>query len=145
MANTGLVKTYDAKLVSITYNGIIVNDFADGDFVAISGLADNFEFVQGADGSENRNNKNITGADVVITCSQTSTTNDLFSVAHTADKLSNTGKGALLIKDLNGTTLLSSGQAYIKGFADTNFGNALTTRAWNFRAPNAIINVGSNL
>jgi hypothetical protein len=145
MANTGLVKTYDAKLLSITFNGIIVNDFADGDFVTIAGMADNFEFVQGADGSENRNNKNMLGADVTITVSQTSTTNDLFSLAHTADKLSNTGKGALLIKDLNGTSILSSGQAYIMGYADSNFGNALGTRAWNFRAPNAFVNVGSNL
>ena len=145
MANTGNVKTYDAKLVTITFNGIIVNDFADGDFVAISGMNENFNYVSGADGSENRNNQNITGVDVVITCSQTSTTNDLFSAAHTADKLSNQGKGPLLIKDLNGTTLVSSGQAYIKGFADITMGNSLGTREWNFRAPNALINVGSNL
>lgn len=145
MANTGVCKTYDAKQVSITFNGIIVNDFADGDFVSITGLAENFEFVQGADGSENRNNKNNTGADVVITCSQTSTTNDLFSASHLADKLTNNGKGALLIKDLNGTTIFSSAQAYIKGYADMAFGNTLGTRAWNFRAPQATINVGSNL
>lgn len=145
MANTGNVKTYDAKLLSITFLGIIVNDFADGDFVTISGLADNFDFVSGADGSENRNNKNMLGADVVITCSQTSTTNDLFSTVHTADKLANTGKGALIIKDLGGTSILSSPQAYIKGYADAGFGNSLGTRAWNFRAPNSITNVGSNL
>lgn len=143
--DTGNVKTYDAKLLTITFNGIIVNDFADGDFVTISGLSENFEYVMGADGSENRNNKNIKGVDVVITISQTSTTNDLFSAAHLIDKVSNTGKGGLLIKDLNGTSILSSGQAYIKGYSDMSFGNSLGTRAWNFRAPNAVINVGSNL
>lgn len=145
MANTGLVKTYDAKLVSITFNGIIVNDFADGDFVAISGLSENFEFVQGADGSENRNNKNITGCDVAITCSQTSQTNDLFSAVHAIDKSLNTGKGGLLIKDLSGTTIISSGQAYIKGYSDANYGNTLGTRTWNFRAPQAIVFIGGNL
>lgn len=145
MANTGNVKTYDAKQLTITFDGIIVNDFADGDFVSISGMLENFENVVGADGSENRNNKNLTGVDVAITVSQTSTTNDLFSAKHIADKLNNSGKGALLIKDLNGTSILSSGQAYIKGFADATFGNALGTRTWNFRAPNAIINIGSNL
>lgn len=145
MANTGNVKTYDAKQVIITFNGVIVNDFADGDFVTISGLSDNFESVQGADGSENRNNKNITGADVSIICSQTSTTNDQFSALFLLDKVSNTGKGPLLIKDLNGTSILESGQAFIMGYPDTNFGNALGTREWKIRAPNCIINIGSNL
>lgn len=142
--NTGNVKTYDAKGCSITFDGIIVNDFADGDFIQISGLAENFEYVTGADGSENRNNKNITGCDVVITISQTSTTNDLFSAKHAIDKADNSGKGGFLFKDNNGTSVLSSGQAYIKGYADFNNGNALGTRAWNFRCPNATLTVGSN-
>jgi hypothetical protein len=143
--NDGVVRTYDAKMLVITFAGIIVTNFQAGDFVTISGLSENFEATTGADGSEDRNNKNITGADVVITVSQTSPTNDLFSAKHLQDKLNNTGKGPLLIKDLNGTSILESGQAYIKGYADSNFGNSVGTRAWNFRAPNCKINIGSNL
>jgi hypothetical protein len=143
--NTGLLKTYDAKGCSITLGGIIVTDFADGDFISVTGMGDNFEAVTGADGSENRNNKNLTGCDVTITVSQTSLTNDLFSTKHILDKLTNAGTAAFLFKDVNGTSIVSAGQAYIKGFADMNNGNALATRAWNLRCPQAVVNVGSSL
>ena len=143
--NTGLLKTYDAKGCSITFGGIIVTDFADGDFISVTGMADNFEGVTGADGSENRINKNMTGCDVTVTVSQTSITNDLLSTVHAADKLTNTGIKAFQFKDINGTSIVSSGQAYIKGYADLTDGNSLGTRAWNIRCPQAVVNVGSNL
>jgi len=145
MASDGKLKTYDAKGCTITLDGIIMMDFADGDFIQVSGMSENFEAVQGADGSENRNNKNITGCDVSIIISQTSLSNDLLSAKHIADKLTNSGVGAFLFKDINGTSIVSSGQAYIKGFADMNNGNALSTRTWMIRCPQAIVNVGSNL
>ena len=144
MASSGIVKTYDAKMVIITFAGVIITDFADGDFISIT-YPEGFEAVEGADGSENRNNTNKSGADVTITVSQTSAANDLLSALHTADKLSNAGKGALSIKDLNGTSLIFSPQAYIKKYADFTDGNALGTRAWELRAPFAITNIGSNL
>jgi len=145
MASDGILKTYDAKGCAITLDGIIVMDFADGEFIQVSGMSDNFEFVQGADGSENRSNKNITGCDVNIIISQTSSTNNLFSVKHAIDKLTNAGKGAFLFKDINGTSRVGSGQAYIVGYADMNDGNSLGTRTWKIRCPQADINVGGNL
>lgn len=141
----GNLKTYDAKGCAITLDGIIMMDFADGDFIQVSGMAENFESVQGADGSENRNNKNITGCDVNIIVSQTSSSNDLLSAKHAADKLNNAGKGGFLFKDVNGTSIVSSGQAYIKGYADMSNGNSLGTRSWAIRCPQAVILVGGNL
>ena len=145
MASDGKVKTYDAKGCAITLDGIIAMDFADGEFIQVSGMSDNFEFVQGADGSENRNNKNITGCDVNVIVSQTSSTNDLFSAKHRIDKLNNSGKGAFNFKDVNGTSRVTSGQAYIVGYADMSDGNSLGTRTWKIRCPQADINVGGNL
>ena len=145
MANPGTVKTYDAKGCSIVLGGIIVNDFADGEFISITGMGGNFEAVIGADGSVNRNNKNVNLAIVTITVSQTSSTNDLFTTKHIADKLDNSGKGSFLFKDNNGTSVLSSGQAYIEGLPDAANGNSLGTRAWIIHCPNPVYNVGGNL
>jgi hypothetical protein len=143
--NDGNCKTYDAKGCTIILDGIIVMDFADGEFIQVTGMTENFEPVSGADGSENRNNKNITGVDVSIIISQTSSTNDLLSAKHAVDKLNNSGKGAFLFKDINGASIVSSGQAYIKGYADMSNGNALATRTWMIRCPQAIVFVGGNL
>lgn len=144
MANSLITKTFDPKLVSITFGANIVTDFADGDFVSITG-EDNFELVQGADGSENRINKNRNGYDVTITLSQTSITNDLLTVQFFIDKNTNAGKLPLIIKDLNGTTLFFSPQAYIKRIPDMTDGDSLGTREWNFRAPQATYILGGNL
>ncbi len=144
MANSGVLKTYDPKKVSVTFGSIVFTDFAEGSFIEITG-EDNFESVEGADGSENRINKNKNGKDVNITLSQASITNDALTAAFLVDKNNNNGIKPLTIKDLNGTTLFFSSQSYIKKEPDMTFSDSLETRQWNFRAPQATITVGGNL
>jgi hypothetical protein len=142
--DNGLLGTFDPKLVIITFGPIIMTNFADGSFIEISGKG-GFEEQQGADGSENRINKNVTGYDVKVTLQQTSITHEALSVAYDIDKLTNQGKQPLTIKDLNGTSLFSSMQAYLKKKPDTTRGNSLGAYSWEFRAPHATYNVGGNL
>lgn len=144
MAFDANLRTYDPKQISITWNGIIFTGFADGDFLEITG-EDGFEMREGADGSEDRVNKNKRGKDVNITLMNTSITNDALAAAYESDQLSNNGKGPLNIKDLNGTMILFSEQAYIKKNADKSLSDSAGTITWNLRAPNAIYNPGSNL
>lgn len=144
MANSGVVKTYDPKKISVTWGTIIFTDFAEGSVIEITS-EDTFESVEGADGSENRVNKNKNGADVNITLSQASITNDALTAAFLDDKANNNGKKPLTIKDLNGTSLFFSSQAYIKKLPDETYSDSLETRQWSFRAPQVIRNVGGNL
>lgn len=144
MARDTAVRTFDPNKVSITFLGNIITGFADGDFVEITG-EDGFEMRKGAAGDEDRINKNETGRDVNITLMKTSITNDVLSAIYEQDAVDNNGKGPLTIKDLNGTTLLYSAQAYIKKPADMTMGDSLGTVVWNFRAPQSTYNVGGNL
>jgi len=144
MANDGSVRTYSPKEISITWGEIIFTGFADGDFLAISG-EDGFESREGSDGSEDRVNKNKLGRNVDITIMKTSITNDALYAAFETDRLSNNGKKPLFIKDLNGTMQLTSAQAYIKKIPDTTLGDSAGNITWNFRAPQAVFNPGSNL
>jgi len=143
MAVDKILRTFDPKKISITFLNIIVTGIAEGDFVESTG-EDGFEMRKGSAGDEDRVNKNETGRDVNITLMNTSITNDAFSAAFAADAANNTGKGPLTIKDLNGTTLLFSSQAYIKKKADWTRGDSAGTTVWNFRAPQVVENVGGN-
>jgi len=144
MSNSRVVKTYDPKKIIITLGAIIFTDFAEGDFVEITG-DDGFEQSRGADGSVNRTNKNVDNYDVNINLSQTSITNDALSAKYKADKLNNLGISPLTIKDLNGTTLFYSAQAWIKKLPDTTDGDTMGSRQWNLHAANCDFTVGGNL
>lgn len=149
MANNGIVGNYDAKFITITYTtiatgAIIMSNFTDGDYFAITS-EDGFEFRVGADGSEDRINKNITGVSVDLTLMKTSLTNTLLSAAFTVDALTNLGKGSFMMKDLLGVDFINSGQAYITKRADFSLGNSPGSITWNFRLPQAIVIIGGSL
>jgi len=144
MSNSGVLKTFDPKKVIVTWGAIIFTDFADGAFVEIT-QEDNFEAVMGADGSENRVNKNRTGGDCNVTLQQQSITNDALSAQYEIDKANNTGYKPFTVKDINGTTLAYSPQAYIKKLPDMTESSDGETRQWNFRLPQLQMVVGGNL
>lgn len=144
MANDRILRTYDPKQIAITFGAIIFTGYADGDFLEITG-EDGFEFREGADGSEDRINKNKNGKDINITLMQSSITNDALSAVFLVDTTTNQGIFPLVIKDLNGTTTLFSGQAYIKKLPDKTFGDSLGTITWNFRAVQSNYFVGGNI
>ncbi len=125
-----IVRTYDPKLIIITFGVIPVTGYAEGTFVNIAGAGDAFEKTRGADGGVDRVNKNQADYRVTITLKQTSITNDLLSAAFNADRLTNVGKKALLIKDLNGTTLFSAAQAWIAKDPDDEFSDTMSNREW---------------
>lgn len=144
MSNSAILKTYDPKMVIITFGAEIIEDFADGSVIELT-MEDNFESVEGADGSENRINKNRNGADCNISIMQQSTTNDRLSTLYLVDKVANTGILPLTIKDLNGTTLAYSAQSYIKKLPDLTLSNSIENRTWNFRMPQIQLFEGGNL
>ena len=125
-----VVRTYDPKLVIVTFGAIPITGFAEGTFVSIAGNGDRFEKSKGADGTVDRVNKNANDYAVTITIKQTSLTNDLLSAVLNADLLSNTGKFPLTIKDLNGTALFFAPQAWIAKDPDDEYSDTLSSREW---------------
>ena len=144
-----VVRTYDSKLISMSFTtpaGQAIMSGAglpDGDFLSIT-APEVFEGSDGADGGHDRSNMNVGSYPVEITLKKTSPANDFLMAVHEADKLSNTGKGALNIVDLGGTMYLKAGQAYIIKPPDMSLGKGMPTVTWSFMAPNAKYNPGYN-
>lgn len=144
MALDPVLRTYDPKLYNISFKGIPIVGFSDGTFWEVSS-EDAFESKVGADGTEDRTNKNQYGVDGNITIKQTSLTNDALSAVHIQDKLLNNGVGEFLVKDLGGTTVVSSAQAYIKKLPDTSKSDSSENNTWNFRLTNVTRFTGGNI
>lgn len=126
------VRTYDPKQVIVTFGTVIVSGYAEGTFIAIAQNGDSFEKKKGADGGVDRVNKNANDYAVTLTLKQTSLTNDALSLLSIADKLTNSGKLPLIVKDINGTSLFFAEQAWIGKEPDPEDGDSISSREWRF-------------
>jgi hypothetical protein len=110
------VKTYDPKKVIVTFGGNVIDGYADGTFVEVSPSdGDGFKKVVGADGAVGRSKSSDNTNQVSITLLQTSKSNDVLSTIRNTDKLTAKAIMPLSIVDLNGTSLFSWAEAWIKG------------------------------
>jgi hypothetical protein len=130
MAIDKKVKTYDPKLVRITFGVISFSGYADGTFISMAQNGDGFEKVRGADGTVDRINKNASDYAMTFTLKQTSRTNDALSLIVAADKELNTGVLPLSITDLGGTTLFFAESAWVGKEPDSEFSSDLSHREW---------------
>lgn len=140
-----LTRTYDPKQVILTFGGVIFTGYAEGTFVSIAGNGDKFEKSRGADGGVDRVNKNANDYSVTVTLKQTSPTNDALSIIMNADIVSNTGKFPLTIKDLGGTTLFTTAQAWIAKDPDDEYSDSMSTREWRIDTGIAAKITGGNI
>lgn len=139
------VRTYDPKLVIVTFGTIIFEGYSEGTFIAVAQNGDNFEKVRGADGGVDRVNKNASDYAITITLKQTSLTNDALSLIATADRSANTGKLPFTVKDLNGTSLFFAQQAWIGKEPDLENSDGISNREWRIDTGIASSFVGGNL
>lgn len=140
-----IVRTYDPKLIIITFGPVIVSGYAEGTFLSIARNGDVFEKSKGADGSVDRINRNANDYSATLTLKQTSLTNDAFSLILKQDQLTNTGKYPLTVKDLNGTTLFFAPQAWIGKDPDPEYSDSLSAREWRLDTGNAQFTQGGNI
>lgn len=138
------LRSFDPKLVKISFGATLLTGFAEGTFVKVSRNGAAFEKSRGSDGSVDRINKNALDFTVTVTLKQTSPINAILSGLMLADQLKNKGVLPLVIKDLGGSTLFTAAQAYISKDPDQEFGDSLTTREWTFETGIAANLVGGN-
>ena len=110
--------------------GHTLGGFADGTFISAERDEDAYTKVSGACGFTSRVRNRNTAGSVTFTLQQTSASNDFMSESALADEAANAGSGPLLIKDLNGRTLISSADAWIRKMPTTQFAKELTNREW---------------
>lgn len=124
------MKTYDPGQVIVSFAGVVLQGFAPDTFVTVERDEDGWMKTAGADGEVCRTrNRNRMGR-VTVTLLQSSQSNDALSALAILDELSAGGSGPLLIRDLNGTTLVAVQNAWIAKFANAEFGKELGNREW---------------
>ena len=125
-----LYKNYDPGRISMTWNGVPVIGLGPSTFVKCVRNEDAFKQVVGAQGDvvdvRNRNRSGV----VTFTVLDASPTNDFLTVLALSDELTGLAVGALMIKDLNGTTLVKCANARIKKFPDVEFAADGGTNDW---------------
>lgn len=134
------VKTFDPKMVVITFGVIPISGYAEGTFVSVNRSGDAFAKSKGAGGDVERINRNQGDFEVTVTLQQTASTNAELSAALAADQVTNAGVFPLTIKDLLGKTLFFAPQAWIRKDPEWEDGDDLNSRAWTFDT-----GIGANL
>ncbi|MDH3598024.1 MAG: DUF3277 family protein [Candidatus Tectomicrobia bacterium] len=125
-------RIYDANEVQISFAGVPVEGYADGDFITITHASDAFSSVVGTDGAVARSKTMDNRADIELRLMNTSPTNAALSAIYQADKNSpgGAGVGAFLCVDLSGTSLYAAGNCWIKRAPDPVFGREANERVW---------------
>jgi hypothetical protein len=136
--------TYDPSQVTVTFLGANIHGFIDGSFVKAERDEDAFFKQVGADGEWARAKNKNKGGKVTFILQQTSVSNDTMATAAKLDELGNGGHGALIIKDLNGTTLLNSKEAWVQKMAPLDLAKELGQREWVLDTGELDIFVGGN-
>lgn len=125
-----MARTYDPGSIVCSFLGIPIAGYADGTFVKAERNQDSYTLMVGAGGEAARARARNTSGRVTFTLMQSSPCNDLLSAAQQADELTGIGVGPLMIKDMNGTTLVMAGNAWIVKPPAVEFGKEITAREW---------------
>lgn len=138
-------KQYDPARVVMTYRGIPIRGYMDGTFISVERASDSFEKAVGAGGDVARVRSRDRSGRVTLTLQQTAPVNDLLSAIAIEDELFGTGLGPLMVKDVNGTTLLLASIAWIVRPANVEFGDSLSGREWIFDCADLNMGVGGSV
>ncbi len=140
-----MAKTYDPKEFSVIVGGHIVGGYDDGTFIKAERNEDMWTTKVGADGEGARAKSNNKSGTVEVTLLQSSGSNDVLSGFALADELNNGGQVPVLIKDANGTTVVSAETAWIKKMPAVEGGKEIGNRVWVLETDNLNMLVGGNL
>lgn len=137
--------TYDFDQYVITFNGIILDGWAEGTALTIAPEADFFNDVTGIDGRVSRSKSMDNRWTATVNLLQTSTANEFLSSLLTLDlnAPNGAGVGAFIVKDIYGTTTFVGANAWISRPPDLTFESNATTRTWLIRIANGIMFIGS--
>lgn len=136
--------TFDFKKFNIILGVTQLSGFADGDAFEVEEADDAFKKMSGADGFTDRVKNNANSLNIIVRLRQSSPTNQVLSGLHAADRAA----GAplpLLIKDRNGTTLISALQAWIPKFPKLVRGTNVNMNEWRIETGSQyVVNIGGN-
>lgn len=127
------VKVYDIHAVELIVGGIPIKDGFVSAEIAPEGPA--FADEAGADGTVIRYATHEKRHTLTLTLKGSSSENEKLSALHALDVQATNGAGVvpLLLRDGNGTSLISTDSAWITQLPSKSFGNLPGDCAWNIR------------
>ncbi len=119
------MKEYNFKDVSVSYGGVLIDGFADGDSVVIDYNREMSTEAVGADGEGAVSKLNDDSGTITLRLLQTSKSNDFLN-GHALAKTN----APLFIRDNNGASLYVAENAWIKSRPSSVFGTEVSEREW---------------
>jgi hypothetical protein len=128
---------YNPDLVTITVAGVLIQGYADGEFVTIAQAADQFVDEVGTDGEVARSPTNDRRMDITIKLIQTSQSNAVLSSLLNADLNNPNGQTfSCQVEDVAGGTIAFGAESWIKKWPDSSFDRTAKSREWVIRIAN---------
>lgn len=140
-----MVSTYDPNKVLVLWKGIPIGGFGIDSMIKVTQTSDRVTKQDGCTGEVVRVMQRSKSGSVEVTLLASSQSNDLLSAAQIEDELTGLGVGPLMIKDLNGTTIIQAASAWIAKIPEINFGKETSDRTWTLDYAVGNINVGGIL
>lgn len=141
---TTQTKTYDSKKIAIIVGGFPLSGFSESSLVKVTRSADSWKKTVSADGPVTRSKENDLSGEFTFSLLQTSQSNDILTGFALLDEQSNSGIVSVLVKDLNGTTLYSAAEAWIKKPPEGGAEKDAKDRSWVLDCAQLSIFTGGN-
>lgn len=137
--------TYDPTQFGIIFGASILGGFSDGSFLTVQRNEESFSIRTGVDGTTARAKNANKSARITLTLMATSESNDVLAAAAQADELTSSGVQSFLMRDNNGTTLVTAARCWVTKPADIEYGREVGDRQWVLETDNCQIFVGSTV
>ncbi len=123
-----MINTFNPSAVHLSISGHKVHGITE---IAVKKNSQTFEIIKGIRGKNTRKRNKDSSCIVSISLIQTSTSNDVLSEILALDKELGTGQLSLQLKDISGSTLIKSDNAFIEDYPEATFQDTIQTRTWN--------------
>ena len=127
------VYTYSPQEVQLTFGGYTITGWQN---LTITRSADAFKPVRGIRGKHTRVRSIDTSCTITVTILQTSMSNDVLCRIHDLDLEYGSGRIELLLKDMGGTGVFSSAEAYVLGYPEVVYSGEFEYRQWRLFCQN---------
>jgi hypothetical protein len=144
MATVKKTSNYDPAQVILVVDGETISGYAAGTQLSITWNNDFWTDEVGNDGEDTRIKGNNFSALITCNLMQSSDSNDILSAIVNEDIINSNRIFEVRVRDLLGTTELSSSKCRLKRYADVNFANTGQPRPWRIYCPNLTGVVGGN-